>query len=68
MHRYQDGDKTYPTKTGARMWTGLKWLRTGSSGRLLWSQYVWNFRFRKRAVIFWQAVLPADSRNMFCST
>jgi hypothetical protein len=32
-------------------WTGFGWLRIGSSGRLLWTQY-WTFRFHRESWLF----------------
>jgi hypothetical protein len=36
---------------GGEVWTGWMWLRIGTSGRLLWTQW-WTFGIHKRQGIF----------------
>jgi hypothetical protein len=48
------------------MWTIFIWLRTGTSGRLLWTQY-WTFRFHERCKIPWLPERLLASEEVLCS-
>jgi hypothetical protein len=41
-------------KQNGKLWTGFNWLRTGTSGGLMWTRQ-WTFGFHKRRGISWVA-------------
>jgi hypothetical protein len=45
-----------------KFWTGFGWLRIGTSGGLLWTQY-WTFGSQKRQGISWLAEWLSDLKK-----
>ena len=62
---WQDNVKMNFKERDGRAWTGLVWLRVGTSCRLLWTRY-WTFVFHKMRWISWLAEEALASQEGLC--
>lgn len=65
-HRWEDNVKMDIQKKRLGAWSGLVWLRRGSSGGLLWT-WEWTFGFYKMRTVGWIAEELQFSQEGVCS-